>query len=510
MNAITVAMFVVILIVSLGITAWAARRTQTTSDFYAAGKGLTAAQNGFALAGDWCSAAAFLGFTGLTALYGMDGALYAVGPLVAFCTVLLLIAEPLRNTGTYTIGDVIMYRMRQPPALAAAIVSTVVINLAYLIPQMAGAGVLIKLLLGIPYNVSVMLVGCGMIVYVAAGGMLATSWVQIIKAVLMLGAGAVILFLALAGVGFDPLVLFSSAQEKAGPDFLLPGNLLKNPFDEVSLGLGYMLGLAGLPHVMTRFYTVPDATTARRSVIWVMFLAGAFFACTTIFGLAAVHYLGPQALRVGNPGGNLTLPLLAQHLGGGKNAIGGQLMLGFVSAVAVATILAVVAGLTLATSAAVANDFYVSLLKKGKVEERRQVVVARVTAVLVGIVATLLGILAEGVNVAVLVILAICIAASTNFPMLVLSLFWRRFNTGGVIGGMTLGLVSSVGLALIGPAYLGANALWPLVNPTVIALPLGVLGAVVGSLLAGRDVEHEKRFGEVMFRIQTGVRSSQS
>jgi cation/acetate symporter len=355
-----------------------------------------------------------------------------------------------------------------------------------------------------------MLVGCGMIVYVAVGGMLATSWVQIIKAVLMLGAGAVILFLALAGVGFDPLVLFSSAQEKAGPDFLLPGNLLKNPFDEVSLGLGYMFGLAGLPHVMTRFYTVPDATTARRSVIWVMFLAGAFFACTTIFGLAAVHYLGPQALRVGNPGGNLTLPLLAQHLGGGKDAIGGQLMLGFVSAVAVATILAVVAGLTLATSAAIANDFYVSLLKKGKVEERRQVVVARVTAVLVGIVATLLGILAEGVNVAVLVILAICIAASTNFPMLVLSLFWRRFNTGGVIGGMTLGLVSSVGLALIGPAYLGVNSLWPLVNPTVIALPLGVLGAVVGSLLAGRDVEHEKRFGEVMFRIQTGVRSSQS
>jgi cation/acetate symporter len=507
MNPITIAMFVIILLVSLGITAWAARRTRTT-DFYAAGKGLTAAQNGFALAGDWCSAAAYLGFTGLTALYGMDGALYAVGPLVAFCTVLLLIAEPLRNTGTYTIGDVIMYRMRQPPALAAAIVGTIVINLAYLIPQMAGAGVLIKLLFGIPYSVSVMLVGLGMIVYVAAGGMLATSWVQIIKAVLMLGAGAVILFLALAGVGFA-LVLFASAEEKAGAAFLLPGNLLKNPFDEVSLGLGYMLGLAGLPHVMTRFYTVPDATTARRSVIWVMFLAGAFFASTTIFGLAAVHYLGPQALRTGNPGGNLTLPLLAQYLGGGKDTVGGQLMLGFVSAVAVATILAVVAGLTLATSAAVANDLYVNLFKKGKVEERQQVIVARAAAVLVGIVATLLGIFAEGVNVAVLVILAICIAASANFPVLALSLFWRRFNTGGVVGGMTLGLVSSVGLALIGPAYLGANALWPLVNPTVVALPLGLLGAVVGSLLAGRDAEHEKRFGEVTFRIQTGVRSSQ-
>jgi cation/acetate symporter len=509
MNLITVAMFVAILLMSLGITAWAARRTRTTVDFYTAGRGLTAAQNGFALAGDWCSAAAFLGFTGLTALYGMDGALYAVGALVAFCTVLLLIAEPLRNTGTYTIGDVIMYRMRQPPALAAAIVGTVVINLAYLIPQMAGGGVLIKLLFGLRYDVSVMVIGVGMIIYVAAGGMLATSWVQIIKAVLMLGAGAIVLVFALAGVGFDPLVLFASAEAKAGPNFLLPGNLLKNPFDEVSLGLGYLLGLAGLPHVMTRFYTVPDAATARRSVIWVMFLAGAFFGCTTIFGLAAVHYLGPEAVRMNNPGGNLTLPLLAQYLGGGKDTVGGELMLGFVSAVAVATILAVVAGLTLATSGAVANDLYVNLICKGKVEEHQQVLVARITAVLVGVVATLLGILAEGVNVAVLVILAICIAASANFPVLVLSLFWRRFNTGGVIGGMALGLLSSVGLALIGPAYLGANAVWPLVNPTVVALPLGILGAVLGSLLTERNLEHERRFGEVTFRIQTGLRSEQ-
>lgn len=506
MNPITIGIFAAILTITLGVTAWAARRTRTTADFYAAGKGLTSAQNGFALAGDWCSAAAFLGFTGLTALYGMDGALYAVGPLVAFCTVLLLIAEPLRNTGTYTIGDVIMYRMRQPPALAAAIVGTVIINLAYLIPQMAGGGALIELLFGFRYDVSVVLIGLGMIIYVTAGGMLATSWVQIIKAILMLGAGAVILFLALKGVGFDPLVFFASAEAKAGPNFLLPGNLLKNPFDEVSLGLGYILGLAGLPHVMTRFYTVQDATTARRSVLWVMFLAGAFFACTTIFGLAALHYLGPDALRTGNPGGNLTLPLLAQYLGGGKGSPGGELMLGFVSAVAVATILAVVAGLTLATSGAIANDLYVNLIKKGNVEEHQQVLVARITSLLVGLVAILLGILAEGVNVAVLVILAICIAASANFPVLVLSLFWRRFNTAGVIGGMGLGLASSVGLALIGPAYLGPNAIWPLVNPTVVALPLGILGAVLGSLMAGRNHEHEKRFGEVTFRIQTGLR----
>lgn len=507
MNYSRIGMFALILAITMGIAWWASRRTRTSSDFYAAGNGLTGMQNGFALAGDWCSAAAFLGFTGLTALYGMDGALYAIGPLVAFCTVLLLIAEPLRNTGTYTIGDVIMYRMRRPPALAAAVIGTIVINLAYLVPQMAGGGVLLKLLFGLPYSYSVVLVGFGMIIYVAAGGMLATSWVQIVKAVLMLSAGLILLLLALAQVGYNPLTFFASAEAKNGANFLLPGNYLKNPFDQISLGLGYMLGLAGLPHVMTRFYTVPDAKTARRSVIWVMFLAGAFFACTTIFGLAAVHFLGPDALKAAGAGGNLTLPLLAEYLGGGKGTTGGELMLGFVSAVALATILAVVAALTLATSGAIAHDLYVNLIMKGQVEEKKQVLVARLAAVAIGVIATLLSILAEGVNVAVLVILAICIAASANFPVIFLSLFWRRFNTGGVVGGMALGLLSSVGLALIGPAYLGKDALWPLVNPTVVALPLGILGAVLGSLIAGRDRANEDRFDEVMFRTQTGLKS---
>jgi cation/acetate symporter len=507
MNGITIGIFAAILALTLAITAWAARRTRTATDFYAAGKGLTAAQNGFALAGDWCSAAAFLGFTGLTALYGMDGALYAIGPLVAFCTVLLIIAEPLRNTGTYTLGDVIYYRMKRPPALAAAVLGTIVVNLAYMVPQMAGGGVLLKLLLGLPYDVSVMLVGLGMIIYVAAGGMLATSWVQIVKAVLLLSAGAMVLLMALWQIGFDPLIFFSADEARYGPSFLLPGNLLKNPWDEVSLGLGYVLGLAGLPHVMTRFYTVPDAKTARRSVVWVMFLAGAFFACTTIFGLAAAHFVGQDAIRAADRGGNLTLPLLAQYLGGGKGSAGGEIMLAFIAAVAVATIIAVVAGLTLATSGAIAHDLYVNMIRKGNVEERAQVMAARITAITVGIVATLLGIFAEGVNVAVLVILAICIAASANFPVLALSLFWRRFNTGGVIGGIGLGLISSVGLALIGPAYLGKDALWPLVNPTVVALPLGILGAVLGTLVAGRNDAHERRFDEVMFRVHTGVRS---
>src|SRR6266850_299889 len=287
---ITLEIFAVILLITIGITYWAARRTATTSDFYAADSGLTAAQNGFALAGDWASAAAFLGFSGLTALYGMDGAFYALGPLVAFCTVLFLIAEPMRNTGKYTLGDVIHSRMQTRTSLLAAIAGTVVVNFAYLMPQMAGAGVLVRLLTGISYDWAVLLVGVSMIVYVAFGGMLATTWVQIVKAGLMLSAGAIMLVMILSLVHF-------------------------NPFDQISLGLGYTLGLAGLPHVMTRFYTVPDARTARRSVVWVMFLAGAFFAGTTAFGLAAANYVGQDVIRAADQGGNLTLPLLAQYLG---------------------------------------------------------------------------------------------------------------------------------------------------------------------------------------------------
>jgi cation/acetate symporter len=501
----TLGIFAVILLISLGITYWAARRTATTSDFYAADSGLTAAQNGFALAGDWCSAAAFLGFTGLTALYGMDGGFYALGPLVAFCTVLFLVAEPMRNAGKYTLGDIVRSRMQARTSLLAVIVGTVVVNFAYLMPQMAGAGVLVRLLTGISYDWAVIFVGLSMIVYVAFGGMLATTWVQIVKAVLMLSAGAMILLLILLMVNFDPLVLFANAENKYGAGYLLPGNYLKNPFDEVSLGLSYVFGLAGLPHVMTRFYTVPDAKTARRSVVWVMFLAGAFFAGTTLFGLAAADFVGQDAIRAADKGGNLTLPLLAQYLGGGRGSLGGDLMLGFVAAVAVATILAVVSALTLSTSTAVAHDFYVNWFKRGQLDGKRELLIARVVAVFIGIFAVALGILAQGVNVAVLVILAICIAASANFPVLILSLFWRRFNTGGVVGGMVLGLGSSVALAMIGPAMRGADALWPLVNPTIVSMPLGFLGGLLGTLIAGRDFDNELRFDAFLFQVHTGV-----
>lgn len=507
MRILTIAIFVVIIGITLGITYWAARRTHTTSEFYTAGRQLSAAQNGFALAGDWMSAAAFLGFTGLAALFGMDGSLYAVAALVAFLTILLVIAEPLRNTGKYTMADVIAYRMQRPQARLAAVVGAVVVNLAYLIPQMVGAGALAKLLLGVPYSVSVVFAGVVMVLYVAFGGMLATTWVQIVKAVLLLLAAAVLLTWILALFHFNPIGLFDAVQSKYGAQFLAPGNYLKNPLDQISLGLSFALGTAGLPHVMVRFYTVPDARTARKSVIWVMFLAGAFFLGTTIIGFAAAYYVGREDILAADKGGNLAVPLLAQYLGGGLGSIGGQAFLAFVSAVAFATIVAVVAGLTLATAGAVAHDLYVNVIKRGRVEERKQVLVARISTFVVGIVAIAFGLLAQGLNVAVLVVLAIAVAASANFPIIALSLFWRRFNTKGVIGGVTAGLVSAVVLAGLGPAFMGEDAIFPLVNPTVISMPLGFLGAVLASLLGRPEPEAEARFDEVVFRAQTGAGS---
>jgi cation/acetate symporter len=505
MKIITLAIFALILSLTLIVTWWAAKRTNTTSEFYAAGGNLSARENGVALAGDWMSAAAFLGFTGLTALYGMDGSLYAVSALAAFLLILMVIAEPIRNTGRFTLGDVIAYRMQRPEARLAAVIGTAVVNLAYMIPQLAGAGALMKLLLGIPYPVAVIFVGIGMVVYVRYGGMIATTWVQIIKAILLLVTATVLVTWLLAKVGFNPLNLFSAAESQYGPSMLAPGNYLKHPLDALSLALSLIVGTAGLPHIMTRFFTVPDAKTARKSVIWLMFLAGSFFLATTLIGFAAAVLVGQDAIRAADKGGNLALPLLAQHLGGGPGSLGGEIFLAVVCAVAFATILAVVAGLTLATSGTVAHDLYVNVIRKGNVSEADQVRVAKFATLAIGIIATLLGLLAEGVNVAVLVILAIAIAASANFPVIVLSLFWRRFNTAGVIGGMVTGLASAVALAFIGPAFLGKEAIFPIVNPTILSMPLGFLGAVIGTYLGRRDPVNEKRFDAVLYRAHTGV-----
>ncbi|VTU25022.1 Acetate transporter ActP [Variovorax sp. PBL-H6] len=504
MRLLTLGIFVAILALTLLITFWAAKRTHTTSEFYAAGGNLTARQNGFALAGDWMSAAAFLGFSGLVSLYGMDGSLYAVAALAGFLVILMLVAEPMRNTGRFTLGDVIAYRMQTPQARLAAVVGTIVVNLAYMVPQMAGAGALMKLMLGLSYESAVVVVGIGMMVYVLFGGMIATTWVQIIKAVLLLSAAAVLVLMLLARVGFNPLVLFSMVEASYGNQMLQAGGYLKHPLDPLSLVLSFMLGVAGLPHIMTRFFTVPDATSARKSVIWLMFLAGSFFLVTTLIGFAAASFVGQDAIRAADKGGNLALPLLAQYLGGGAGSVVGQVFLAVVCAVAFATILAVVAGLTLATSGAVAHDLYVNVIRRGQVSEREQVRIAKASTFAVGALAVGLGLLAQGFNVGVLVILAIAVAASANFPIIVLSLFWRRFNTAGVIGGVAAGLTSSLVLAFIGPAFMKEHALFPILNPTLVSVPIGFFGAIVCALLAGRDSAGESHFGEVFFRAQTG------
>ncbi|AJW47627.1 MULTISPECIES: cation acetate symporter [Burkholderiaceae] len=506
MKALTIGIFLGILALTLAVTWWAARHTNTTSEFYAAGGKLTARANGFALAGDWMSAAAFLGFSGLISLYGMDGSLYAVAALAAFLIVLMVVAEPVRNTGRFTYGDVIAERMRSRHARLAAVIGTFVVNLAYMVPQMAGAGALIKLMLGISYESAVVMVGVGMIVYVLFGGMIATTWVQIIKAVLLLAAAAVLVAMLLAAVQYDPLRLFASVEQQYGAQMLLPGGYFKHPLDPLSLFLSFMFGVAGLPHIMTRFYTVPDARTARKSVLWLMFLAGSFFLVTTLIGFASATLVGQDAIRAADKGGNLALPLLAQHLGGGPGTFGGQFFLACICAVAFAAILAVVAGLTLASSGAIAHDLYVNVIRRGAVSEEQQVRVARIATLGVGVLAVALGLLAQGINVGVLVILAIAIAASANFPIILLSMFWRRFNTAGVIGGVTAGLVSSVALAFLGPAFLKDQALFPIVNPTILSMPIGFLGAWLGTMLSRRSAEHEARFDAFVFQAHTGAR----
>lgn len=505
MKLLTIVIFMIILAVTLMITYWAARRTRTTSEFYAAGGNLSARENGFALAGDWMSAAAFLGFSGLVSLYGMDGSLYAVAALAAFLVVLMLIAEPVRNTGRYTFGDVIAERMKRPGARLATIVGTVVVNLAYMVPQMAGAGALIKLMLGVPYDVAVVLVGIGMIVYVLFGGMIATTWVQIVKAMLLLVAACVLVSMLLSAVRFNPLALFASVEGLYGSKMLASGGYFHHPLDTMSLFISFIFGVAGLPHIMTRFYTVPDARTARKSVLWLMFLAGSFFMVTTLIGFASAVFVGQDAIRAADKGGNLALPLLAQYLGGGAGSLGGQIFLASICAIAFAAILAVVAGLTLASSGAIAHDLYVNVLRKGAVSDAEQVRVARIATIAVGIAAIGLSLLAQGLNVGVLVILAISVAASSNFPIILLSIFWRRFNTAGVIGGVIGGLTSSVALAFVGPAFMGSHALFPIVNPAIVSLPIGLFSAWLCTMLSRPTPTQDGDFEAFYLRAQTGI-----
>jgi cation/acetate symporter len=520
-------MFLAFVAVTLVITYWAARRSQGANAYFAANRQITGWQNGLAVAGDYMSAASFLGIAGLIAFNGYDGFMYSVGFLVAYLTVLLIVAEPLRNAGKYTMADVLAYRLSPRPVRSMASLSTLTVSTFYMIAQMVGAGALVNLLLpGVGFSTAVVGVGILMIVYVVFGGMLATTWVQIIKAILLMSGTLLLSILVLNHFDFSFGKFFDAIShvtyhDKTGAEvtknFLQPGHYYfgaAKPYgviDLISLCMALVFGTAGLPHILVRFYTVPDAKTARTSVVWAMFLIGAFYIMTTFLGFGAATIVGRDAIGTNN---NMSAPLLAQVLGG-------DIFFAFISAIAFATILAVVAGLTISASTSFAHDFWTNVIHKGT--ERKpgeEVRVARVTACVVGIVSILLAILlGQSINVAFLVGLAFAVAASANLPVIVLSLFWKRFNTKGAVMGLATGLASSIILILISPSIMTVDPpgvvgaarhliqrppIFPLENPGIISIPLGFLGAVVGTLLS-REPEAEAKFAELTVRANTGL-----
>jgi len=470
---LTLAVFGAIIAITLYITYWAATHTHSTAEFYAAGRSVSGMQNGWAIAGDYLSAASFLGIAGLISLYGYDGFMYSVGFLVAYITVLLVIAEPCRNIGKYTLGDILAFRNNPKAAKTVAALSTITVSTFYLIAQMVGGGVLIKTLVGIDYEVSVAVVGVLMLSYVVFGGMKATTWVQIVKAVLLVLASLLLVLFVWAPYGFSlpgflqgvvgdtkvqaqvaKLLGDSAANmtpEQLGQRFLEPGLLLKNPLDQLSLGLALVLGTAGLPHILMRFFTVPTAQEARKSVIWAMGIIGGFYVLTLFLGMGAATLVGATKIMALDKGGNMAAPLLAQFVGGGPDSLLGNFFLAFVAAVAFATIVAVVAGLVLASASAMAHDIYVGVIRGNHATPAEQVKAARIASVIVGVISIILGILSKGQNVAHLVGLAFAVAASSNLPAVVLTLYWKRCNTTGVVLGMVVGALSAISLVMVSP-----------------------------------------------------------
>ena len=522
------AMFLFFVAITLVITYWAARRSKSAAAFFTASRRISGWQNGVAVAGDYMSAASFLGIAGLIAFYGYDGFMFSVGWLVAYLTVLLVVAEPLRNAGKYTMADVLAYRLNPRPVRAMAALSTITVSTFYMIAQMVGAGALVTLLLGsshVSYQTAVIAVGVLMIVYVVFGGMLATTWVQIIKAILLMAGTILLSLLVLAHFGwslsnfFDAVtrVVYHDKGVLVTKNFLEPG-LRFTPanhgaLDLISLGMALVFGTAGLPHILVRFYTVPDAKTARVSVVWAMVLIGSFYIMTTFLGFGAATIVGRDHIA-SHGGNNMSAPLLAQ-------ALAGDIFFAFIAAIAFATILAVVAGLTISASTSFAHDFYTSVIHKG-VERApgEEVRVARITAFVVGAVAIGIAILlGKDANVAFLVALAFAVAASANLPVIVLSLFWKRFNTTGAVSGLAAGLVASLVLIMISPSIMkvdpptvAASArhliqrppIFPLENPGILSIPIGFLGAILGTFLR-RETKAETRFAELLVRANTGL-----
>ena len=517
-NVTAIAMFVAFVLFTLGITYWAAKKTRSAAQFYTAGGGITGLQNGLAIAGDYMSAASFLGISGLVYLNGYDGLIYSVGWLVGWPIVTFLIAEPLRNLGKFTFADVASFRFEQTPIRILAACGTLVTVAFYLIAQMVGAGALIQLLFGLPYMYAVIGVGALMIIYVTFGGMVATTWVQIIKAGLLLAGASFMAFMVMSKFGFNIEALFAKAVEVHPKHLAImsPGALITNPLGSISLGLALMLGTAGLPHILMRFFTVADAKAARKSVFYATGFIGYFYILTFIIGFGAIvmvstnpEFYADMSKGIASIRGGSNMAAI--HL---SDAVGGNLFLGFISAVAFATILAVVSGLTLAGASAISHDLYATVVKGGKANEQDEIRVSKISTIVLGVIAVILGIVFEKQNVAFMVGLAFSIAASCNFPVLLMSLMWRGMTTRGAVIGGFLGLISALVGVIFSPAVWEAtlgnpkgSALFQISNPALFSMALAFGGIWLFSKLdkSARGKQDIAGFDAQYVRAQTGI-----
>jgi cation/acetate symporter len=511
-NGFTVAVFAVLLALTVWILVRTSRRVKTTSHFWAAGHSISGPQNGVAMSGDFLGAATMLGSVGLIMLFGFDGALYSLGWLVGFVTVLFFAGERLRNAGRYTLGDALTLRLSERPTRCAVAVTTLLISFLLLVTQLLAAGLLLQGLAGIDYPIAVLITTAAFLCYVVFGGMFSVTWLQILKAGILASITAVVAVWVLAKVGFGPSTLLSRAADHSeqGHAFLRPGLFLTNTVDMVSLGIALVFGVAGLPHLLMRFVTVPDKAQARSSVWWSVAVIGFVYALTIVIGLGARALLTPAEVKAAGDGGNLAAPVLVQKLGGGAGTWGGDLFLAVFVAAAFATALALVAGLVIAASSAVSHDIFASVIRRGQVSDREEVRMARLTTVGIAVFGVLLALYVKDKNIVFLAGLVYALAASTNFPVLTLALGWRRFSTTGAVLGVALGTVSSLVLIVLSPGvWPGDNPPIGLTNPAIISVPLGFFGCWLGSVLRP-DPTAERLFPRLSIRATTGLGAERS
>jgi cation/acetate symporter len=509
-RGLTISVFIAILAIALGITFWAARHIQSATDFWSAGRGITGPQNGIAIAGEFLSAAAFLGVVGLMFLSGFDGYMTGIAALLSFVPLLVLLAERMRNAGRYTMADVLGLRLPVGRVLVASGISTMCIAAFYVVAQSVAAGSLIEALVGIPYWVSVLITVAAILTYVVLGGMVSTTWVQIIKATMLMVGVATMAIWVLAKFGFDPIRLLNRAAARSGQGAAYggPGLVFPNRVDEISTGLAFGLGTLGLPHILMRFMTVPDSRAARRSIGWAVGLIGVFYVFVAVIGLGGRAILGPAGEKLGGKSGNLIAPYLAQHLGGGAGSTGGDIFFAAISAIAFTTILAVVAGVLMAASGAAAHDVYGMVLRKGGATDREEIVAGRVGVAVIGAIGAIIALVAGPTfNVQLLVGMTFAVAASANFPVLLLALTWRRFNSIGAMVGIAFGLISSITLIILSPLVWSPKtaAPFPLGNPAIVSVPLGFIGCAIGTWLGRRERLGLDSFDEVRVRSLTGL-----